>query len=79
MLKQSRELENKSASAEEVDKKQVIEVMMDKWDAGRQEEKNIAGSCIQMYKVSYFRPKKKKSYYETKKFINNILSLKPLS
>ena len=46
LLKQARNFESKLSQEKEVDKKQVIEVMMDKWDAGRQEEKNIAGYLI---------------------------------
>ena len=43
LLKQARELEGKMSEEKDVDKKDVIEVMMDKWEAGREEEKNIAG------------------------------------
>ena len=43
LLKAAKELEAKFADMKDVEKEAVIEVMMDKWEAGRQEERNIAG------------------------------------
>ena len=46
LLKAAKELENKLAQGTAVEKEAVIEVMMDQWEAGRQEERNIAGEFL---------------------------------
>ena len=46
LLKQYKEFEKKLAMEREVEKDEVIEVMMEKWACQRQEEKDVAGEFL---------------------------------
>ena len=43
LLKQAKEFEKKLAEEKETDKTEVIQVMMEKWEVAKVEEKEIAG------------------------------------
>ena len=46
LLEQHREFEKRLAMEKETEKDEVIEVMMEKWECARQEERDIAGTEI---------------------------------
>ena len=45
LLKQAREYEQEMAEEKVVQKKEVVEVMFENWQAERDEEKDIVGKC----------------------------------
>ena len=50
LLKQSREFEKKNLSAEKVGKEHVMAALQEKWEACKQEDKNLEGLCSHFFK-----------------------------
>ena len=53
LLKQSREFEKKNLSADKVGKEHVMAALQEKWEACKQEDKNLEGLCSPFFKRNY--------------------------